>query len=258
MKKRFSFNSIFLLTLFFYSTSMAQDKIQEERPVLSTPSFQLLVTGNMGYLSGNSDMNNFTESCGDIIAEYYNDIAESQSEPRDWSISDHTKANMNLGGELELRFFGKSFGFGAGAGIHYAESKAGVTSPSWGNKPEYTLSLLVIPLTGTVYYIQSLSENCFFTMGAGAGYYFSFLDGVIDSNDTVAYDAGVPEPTADTGGIGYHIKADLNYNMGGLTITAGIMGRYASFDSFEEDGYEYDIEAGLSGLSIYMGAGFSI
>ena len=41
-------------------------------------------------------------------------------------------------------------------------------------------------------------------------------------------------------------------------LTAGVMGRYVQFSDFKEDNIKLDVDAGLTGVSLYLAAGIAI
>jgi len=65
--------------------------------------------------------------------------------------------------------------------------------------------------------------------------------------------------------IGYHLLVEYDYIFDfGLTLFGGIKGKYMKFDGFKEGGATFyygtkkvDIEAGLTGVALYIGAGYS-
>ncbi|HOP30310.1 MAG TPA: hypothetical protein P5120_04615 [Spirochaetota bacterium] len=257
MKQKVIMSLLCALFMLVFSNGFAQsdEKQKEEQEIL--PEFQFLLTGDMGY-APNKKMNDFSKSMAESVAEQYNLLAEAISEPGGFSVTDSSKADINFGADLEMRFWGDRVGFGFGTGFHYTESSASVTSPHWPDNPEYTLSLLVIPVSGTLYFRQPVSQNSFLALGVGAGYYFGFLDGELESDYTIPHQVAVPEPISDGTCIGYHAKIEYNYVIGNLNLCGGIAGRYVKFSEFEESGVTYKIDAGLTGVSIYAGAGISI
>ena len=240
-----------------FSNGFAQGDEKQKENQETLPAFQFLLTGDLGY-APNKKMNDFSKSMAESVAEDYNYIAESISEPGGFSVTDSSKADVNFGADLEMRFWGERIGFGFGTGFHYTESSAAVTSPHWPDNPEYTLSLLVIPVSGTLYFRQPVSQNSFLALGAGVGYYFGFLDGELESDYPIPHEVEVFEPMSDGTCIGYHAKIEYNYIIGNLTLSGGIAGRYVQFTEFEESGVTYKIDAGLTGVSIYAGAGLAI
>jgi len=256
MKKNFYVSAV-LLTVFFMSGSMlfAQDESKASED--SLPGFQLLLSGDLGY-AGNSDVKNFTSDQGRNTADQYNAFAAANSAAGGFKVDETTSPNMIYGGDIEMRFFPGSFGFGIGTGVHCADSTSKISSPNWSDKVEYKTSFTVVPVVATLYYVQPINENSFAAFGAGAGYYFGMLDGELSSSDTIPDDIDVYEPLSDSSTIGYHIKAEYNLFFKPFCLTAGVMGRYVQFSEFEDDNITLKLDAGLTGVSVYLAAGIAI
>lgn len=246
--------SVVFVSLFSIGYAQGEKQVNEADAM---PSFQFLLTGDLGY-APNKKMNDLSKAMAESVAEQYNYLAAAISEPGGFSVTDSSKADVNYGADLEIRFWGDRIGFGFGSGFHYTESSASVTSPHWPDNPEYTLSLLVIPVAGTLYFRQPVSQKSFLAIGVGAGYYFGFLDGELESDYTIPHQVEVPEPISDGTCIGYHAKIEYNYIIGNLSIGGGIAGRYVQFSEFEDSGATIKVDAGLTGVSVYAGAGISI
>lgn len=256
MKKFFYF---MLVNVFLITTAFTSLSAQETTENLAHPSFQLLLSGGMGY-AGNKDMNDRAKSvANDQVSQYNNYSMVNHGVDGEFSAKKSSDANINYNLDLEFRFFSSgNLGFGLGTGFGVAEGSYEVTSTRWGDKIDCSAFLMTIPLAGTLYYIAPLSEQSFFVIGGGIGYYFAFMD--IDATNSLdaPYEINEPMFIGDTTGIGYHIKADYNYLIGALTLTGGIRARYVNFNEFDDAGDKLKIDAGLTGIDVYIGAGFAI
>lgn len=231
---------------------------QETTENIAYPSFQLLLSGGMGY-AGNKDMNDTAESLAQDQANQYNAYAASIPVPGDFSAKKTSDANTNFGLDLEFRFFSSAnWGLGLGTGFDVAEGNYEVTSPHYSDKIECAAFMLTVPLAATLYYIAPLSENSFFVIGGGVAYYFAFMD--IEATNNNIPPSAINEPLflGDTTGLGYHIRADYNYLIGALTLTGGVRARYVKFKEFDDTGDKLKIDAGLTGIDVYLGVGFAI
>lgn len=256
MIKKYYFLPVFLAAFIFTgSIGFAENKTDIDND--SLPGFQLLLSGEIGYAK-NSDVKKFAESHGQYTADEYNAYAASIPVVGGFKVDKTTNPNPYYGVDIELRFSSGNFGFGLGAGLHSAQSVSKVSSPNWADKIEYTTSLNVIPLVATLYYREVINEYSFLSFGAGAGYYIGQLDGELSSNATIPMDVEVDEPLYDSSAIGYHIKAEYTLYYKPFCLTAGIIGRYVQFDKFEEDDIKIKMDAGLTGVSIYLAAGLAI
>lgn len=256
MIKKFYLPAVFV-ALFLMSGSMLFAQEENSSSDVELPGFQLLLSGEIGYAS-NSDMKDFSEAQGQNAAAEYNAYAAANSLSGGFKVDKTTSANTAYGIDLEMRFFPGSFGFGIGTGYHETDSTSKISSPYWGDEVEYKTLLSVIPFVATLYYTQAINEFSFLSFGAGAGYYYGMLDGEMSSSHTIPMDVDVYEPIADTTTIGYHVKAEYNLVFKPFCLTAGVMGRYVQFSDFKEDNIKLDVDAGLTGVSLYLAAGLAI
>jgi len=256
MIKKLYFLSVFLI-VFSLTGIIGFSQENTGTPEDLLPGFQLILSGDLGYAK-NSDVKKFAESHGQDAADEYNAYAAAHSVVGGFEVDKTTNPDINYGVDIELRFSSGNFGLGIGAGYHSAQSVSKVSSPNWANKIEYTASLDVIPLVATLYYRDVINEFSFLSFGAGAGYYIGMFDGEMTSNETIPMDVDVYEPLSDSSTIGYHIKAEYSYLYRPFCVTAGIMGRYVQFDEFKDEHMKIKMDAGLTGISIYLAAGLAI
>jgi len=84
-----------------------------------------------------------------------------------------------------------------------------------------------------------------------------------EDENTLPLDQSLSE-TIKTNTVGYHLKIEYNYVLdSGITFAGGILGRYVNYDKFKNDNVEIlykgkSLEAGLTGISIYLSAGISL
>jgi len=258
MIKKFYVSAVFAV-LFLISGSMLFAQDANSSPDIELPGFQLLFSGELGY-AGNSDMEKFTKAQGQNTADEYNAYAASIPIAGGFKVDETSSPDTTWGVDLEMRFFPGSsgFGFGMGTGIHGAESVSKVSSPHYADKVEYTTTLLVIPFVGTVYYETAVNDFSFVTFGAGLGKYYGMLDGELSSSHAIPGDVEVYEPIGDASAFGYHLKAEYSLFFKPLCLTVGVMGRYVQFKEFKDDNITIDVDAGLTGVSMYLAAGLAI
>ncbi len=205
------------------------------------------------------EMNDWVKYVADDQVEQYNTLLGSIGKPQGFSSKKDSNANINAGLDLEFRFFSsKNWGLGLGTGFNIAKGKYDVTSPYYSDKIECTASLMTIPLAATLYYVAPLSEKSFFTVGGGVAYYFAFMDMEGMNNEPTPPSIDEPSFLGDTTALGYHIKADYTYLIGALSLTGGIRAKYVKFKEFEDGGIKRKVDAGLTGINLYLGIGFAI
>ncbi len=107
--------SVVFVSLF--SIGFAQGEKQGDEAD-NMPSFQFLLTGDLGY-APNKEMDDFSKAMAESVAEQYNYLAAAISVPGGFSVTDSSKADVNYGADLEIRFWGDRIGFGLGSGFHY-------------------------------------------------------------------------------------------------------------------------------------------
>ena len=214
-------------------------------------SFQMLISFDIGY-AYNAGMNNSAKNSAQAYAD---------SKPS--STVDNSPAKWLFGLDADLRYFYYSFGIGLQAGAHFVNSESEVTAAGWaGSESTAFYELLVVPVVATLYYRTEINSlNLFFLAGAGAGYYYGEMDCDDDNrNDVSKYE------TFKQTKIGYHILVELDYaSDNGYMLFTGLKARYVQFDEFKADGIvlkEYgsdkNLKAGLTGISWYFGAGFTM
>jgi hypothetical protein len=257
MIKKFYVSAAFMAAIFMCAPVLfAQEK--DPSTGISLPGFQLLLSGDIGYAK-NSDMKKFSEVQGQDVADQYNDVALAHSIPGGFKVDKTTSASTTYGVDLEMRFFPGSIGFGIGTGFHGTESKSSISSPYWIDEIEYSTMLYVVPVVATLYYVSPVNEFSFLTFGAGLGYYYGMFDGAMSSSHPIPDDVESFEPIGDGSTIGYHVKAEYSIFFKPFCLTAGVMGRYVEFSEFKDSEYgKLKIDAGLTGVNIYLAAGIAI
>ena len=250
MIKKFSVSAA-LVAVFIMSGSMlfAQD---------ADSALQVLGSFSLGYAS-NSDMNDVTKDDGENISDYYNTLSGTS----DFSSED-SSASFTYGFDVDLRYFFGNFGIGGEIGYHAAEAESKVSGSGWQDEASSTATLTVIPMVATCYYrFTSPESKSFLLVGAGLGLYSGEMKYVLKDEDTIAGDFGYTLEGSQSV-IGYHalVEYDLVFD-GGLTVFTGLKARYVQFDEFKDGSavltYNGDnFEAGLTGISWYLGAGISM
>jgi hypothetical protein len=264
MIKKFYASVVFLAVFCISATALLAQEDGSDNPEIALPGFQLLLYGGFGYVS-NSDMETFAKIQGQDTADEYNQYAQSIGGTQDFKLDETSKPNTAWAIELEMRFFPGSygFGFGIGTGFHYAESVSKISSATYADKVEYTTTLVVLPVVGTLYYETAVNSFSIVTFGAGIGKYYGMFDGTLTSSHTIPFappPAGVDvyEPLSDGSTVGYHIKAEYSLLFKPLCVTVGVVGRYVQFDQFKDDNLVIKMDAGLTGVSLYLAAGLAI
>jgi opacity protein-like surface antigen len=251
MKMRYAFLSFVLSVVLVSSVSFAEENTEGT-------SFQILGQFGIGY-AHNPDMSDWTKWLGGELADDLNAVVGSNS-----FKSDDSSANVVLGAEFEPRLFLGAVGLGASGGFYTTRAESKVESKSWADSATYTLTLNVIPVTGTLYYRKAVSDSGYLVFGAGAGYYMATLEVEIEDKVSIPPDFGDSRTFKNTA-IGYHAKIEYNHVLSGSAIIyGGLMGRYVEFDKFEKNGVwpvnedGSALTAGLSGVSLYVGLGLAL
>jgi hypothetical protein len=254
MIKKFYASVVFLAVFCISATALFA---QEDGSGEFTTSFQILGSMSLGY-AGNSDINDLAKDSGNEDVNWFN--ANIVSANNSFS-AENTSANFTYGFDLELRLFFENFGIGAEVGYHEAQAKSEVTSTKWSNNATTEVTLSVVPVVATLYYMIPMeSSKSFVLFGAGAGYYSGKLK--FDWVQVAPDNSFVLEGKQST--IGYHALVEYDYVMeSGLTFYTGLKGRYVHFNEFDKDGSPLmyngkNLEASLTGVNWYFGAGFSI
>jgi len=255
MKKFFYF---LVVNAVIISSGFQNLSAQETTESPTIPSFQLLLSGGLGY-ANNKEMNDYSKALGDYIANLWN-LTEANP-ARHWSASKDQSGKFVYGADIEGRYYNGNLGFGAGFGIHSASANTEVKSDYWADNANANLNLLVIPLTGTLFYRAIISEKSFFSFGAGLGYYLSVLEIEIKTETGSGKDSDSTDFSSST--LGYHAKIDYNYLIDGICLTGGVMARYVEFDEFKKSGIVLlntegkNFNAGLTGVTLYIAAGLA-
>jgi len=243
--------------LMFGTAILAQDVQDYQGGTNDTSHFQILGTLGLGY-AHNKDMSDRIEGLGDDMADTYNSTTGTNDFENDFS-----SALFTWGVDLEARYLMEMIGFGASIGYHSCKAESKVSGDGWVDEFTFTSTLSVVPVLGTIYYKHDLDQNSFFLLGAGLGYYMGTFHEEWKDDDTVAPDMSLDEEF-DTNSIGYHVKMEYNYVMeNGISFTAGILGRYVTFDDLKNDNVEIlyngdPLEVNLTGANIYLSAGLSL
>jgi hypothetical protein len=248
--------STYVVALFLFLSFISRAHAQEE--ATSGPVFQILGHVGFGY-AHNPDMSDWTKNLGDNLASDLNTIVggnDFKAKPEN--------AGFEISADAEARLFFGVFGFGASTGYHSVSSKSEVSSKVWSDKATYSAKLNVIPVTGTVYLQLSASPNNLVVLGAGAGYYMATLK--TESVDKVSIGADFNESyTFKNNAIGYHCKLEYDHIFANqVTVYCGVIGKYVQFNEFTGDGVTVinsdgsKLAAGLTGVQVYFGAGYSI
>ncbi len=256
MIKKFYASVVFLVVICISSTALFAQ--EDGSSGASTTSFQILGSLSLGY-AGNSDINGLAKDSGNEDAAWFN--ANIVSANNSFS-AENTSANFTYGFDLDLRLFFGSFGIGAEVGYHEAQAKSEVTSTKWANNATTEVTLSVVPVVASLYYMIPMeSSRSFLLFGAGAGYYSGKLK--FDWVQVAPNDSFVLEGKQSV--IGYHALVEYDFVMeSGLTFFTGLKARYVKFDKFKDGGdtvktYSGEsLGASLSGINCYFGAGFSI
>ena len=256
--KKLGFLSAFILTIFIANaTVFANDN--------ELPSVQLLLSLAVGHAS-NKDMTNYAE----YLAE--KDKSDLKLPPYSYANVDEskkTKANLPVGFDLDFRFFFGNIGAGFQIGYHLDKAESELSAKDSSSsyldvKSTSAVELWVVPYVGTLFYRVDLgSSNSFLLLGGGLGYYSGKLkvdqklEGTTSSD--YAYDDSYRQSK-----IGFHALVEYDYAFDfGLTLFAGVKGRYLKFNEFKDgsnvmrnvDGSKF--KAGLTGVVFYFGTGFS-
>ena len=245
--RKFSFLSVFVLIFFIYSATGFANSYKEK-------PFQLLLSGVASF-TNNKDMNDWADATTIYVA-YINSISNYST--------DTSKAKTATGFDFEFRYFPDNLwdlGFGLQIGSHTAKAESKLDSPGL-RQYTCTYELTVIPIVANLYYrIDFESSNGFMLLGGGLGYYFGEMK---------LEEKGVPNPASLDGKqskIGFQLLAEYDYVFDiGFTLFGGIKYRYVQFDKFDGDFGDFvsvasftnkKFKAGLSGVALYIGLGYS-
>lgn len=242
----------------YTAQSYALEKLQS-----NVSKYQFFLTVEIGY-ADNSDMDKWTEKYARDFANY---------EKASWLVSDASTSmedtgTMTFGVDTEFRYFPDCIGFGAGSGYHFCRSKCVVNGESIfsitdSEMGHISLTLHVIPVTGTLYYRIPFYSSGFFLIGAGAGYYAGFMKAKA-VNEGNAYQTSELNNSYNSEAIGYHAKLEYNRLLNNSFFGCGVTARHAEFKKFEDDSNNTlklnnkDLKAGLTGVSLYISAGTNL
>ena len=251
MKKLFSV-LIFAAAFCFCAGSLQADAGED------MPLMQALLTLGVGYANNNA-MGDWTMDQASAQSEYYNSQAGTSA-----FTATGESFNVYSGIDLEGRFyFWESVGAGFSFGYHSAITSAETSAPGFIDKAEYELNLTVIPICTTLYWAFGITDHSFFTLGAGVGVYIASMQVKIEEKDTLAGDFSYDENfTSST--VGYHAKIEYNRQISIVSLNAGLLFRYASFDKFEKNGAvlkdsdNKNLKASLNGFGLYFSLGVAI
>ena len=254
--RKFGFLSVFVLIFFIYSaTGFARSEGQ-------LPEYQLLFSLDVGW-TNNKDMNDEVKK----LAQ--DDMEELKLAPLNYSnFSDSiSKGNLPVGFDLDFRYFNDNFGIGLQVGYHLTKAESELSasgSPGYSPvKTTSTIELSVVPVVVTLFYrFESDSSNSFVLVGGGLGYYFGTIS--YDWKMTGGGTGSDSMPDFKQSKIGFHILLEYDYAFDfGLTLFGGIKARYVQFNEFKDGSYYLEnykhekFKAGLTGVSLYLGAGAS-
>lgn len=262
MKKSITLVSVVFATLILSTALFAQTETgsTKEESLASLPDFQLMIGGNVGYVTGNTDIENALKDSARWFADEYN--ADAGYPLQGFKVDKTSTPHIAYGFELGIRKYFGEWGFGIDGGMNGITYESEITSPNYPDKFEYSLSLISLQGLLTVYYRKKATEKSFFALGVGAGLYYSQVSDTFESNmplpSSLEY---MEEETWEDLAIGYHVKADYTYVLGPIGLTAGVMARYVVFDSyndFDYDSIKTDDKASFTGVFLYLAAGLAI
>jgi hypothetical protein len=256
MIKKFYASVVFLAVFCISATALFA---QEDGSGEFTTSFQILGSMSLGYAS-NSNLNDVASKSGDDDVVYYN----AYPLIKNTFSAENSTADFTYGFDLDLRYFFGNVGIGAEVGYHIAEAKSEVTSSVYSASTTTTIGIAVIPVVATLFYrVPMESSSNFILIGGGLGYYSGTLKYKYEDDSGV-----LPDLSSSIEGkqstIGYHALVEYDYVMeSGLTFYTGLKARYVHFNEFDKDGSPLmyngkNLEASLTGVNWYFGAGFSI
>jgi hypothetical protein len=261
MKKSITLVSVVFATLILSAALFAQTNAgpSDDESLASLPDFQFMIGGNVGYVTGNSEIKNAAKDNAEWIADNYN--TDPGYVLGGFMVDKTTKRPVAYGFELGMRkYFGK-WGFGIDGGMNGLTYESEISSPNYPDKPTYSLTVISLQGLVTVYYRIIATERSFFALGAGAGFYYSQLSETFESNMAIPDSAAFEEGTYEDHAIGYHVKADYTYVLGPVGLTAGVMGRYVVFgeyNDFDYDSIKAGVDASFTGVFLYLAAGLAI
>lgn len=264
--KKLGFLSAFIIIFFVANATVFAYSYSEK------PSMQLLVSGALGYAK-NSGMDNIVKNSAKKDADDLNDAINLYNatkqpwepvRPANFYSSDNP-AKWSKGVDIDFRYFFDNLGFGLEVGYHTVKSESEAKAKSyWSDKLTSTLKLTVVPIAATLFYrIELESPNSFVLLGGGFGYYLGIMnfDWKWKSHEGThnSYKKDYKQSK-----IGYHVFIEYDYVFeNGFTFFFGLKGRYVKFDEFKDgnlilyEGYNKKLEAGLTGVAAYIGAGVS-
>ena len=252
--KKLTFLSVFMFVFFIYNaTGFAFTP--------NKPEYQLLLSWVAGY-ANNKAMNNSAENEAQEFGEEFATTFGGGG----YSINS-SKANLPAGFDVDFRLFSDNIGIGLQIGYHTAKAESKVSSPTPDrDKATITYELSVVPVVATLYYwIELASSNSFLLLGGGLGYYSGKMNYNGKWDDMYGPFYSLSHDNFRQTKIGCHILIEYDYVFDiGFTIFAGIKARYVQFDEFKKDNYyigEYpadkNLKAGLTGVALYIGGGYS-
>lgn len=221
-------------------------------------TFQLLFDIGFGY-AHNDDMNRDMKAA----ASFRRDELNASKGYSAYGIKQKNDANLNLGFNIELRYFFDRLGFGVSWGAYRSEAEYQITPNDNIYARTFSDTLIAMPVTATVYYRSRLSRRTCFILGLGGGYYpIEMTRELKETYLLLFYKSNTQVYKGHTGGV--HAKIELSFHFGVFTLYTGILGRYVPICSLENrDGVARSardgskMEFSLSGALWYFGAGLS-
>jgi hypothetical protein len=221
------------------------------------PVYQFVISLNAGS-AYNPDLNNIVESEAKGLADYYNGIIGSD----DFSAGDSSD-DFVIGMDAEIRYFINNIGLSIDSGFQMVNAFSEVKGSGWSDEGYYQIDLIVYQFIAAVYYRGDINSNSFFLLGGGAGCYRGTITVEYYDGDSIPNTTGYKEKSDPSSTLGYHLKAEYDYFWDEWFASGGILMRYVQFDKFKINGstYKYEgktVEAGISGVTVYLAFGYFI
>ncbi len=245
--KTFIFFISLILALALSTKSYSQDNDETD----FTPKTQFIIFYDLGY-SGDKGIEDYTRKGAGDISDAYNSYGSPYSSDYHAGSTEDSKISQGVG--LEFRTFFGNIGYGIGLGIHSKSTSTTVESSD--NEPiEVRAKLFIIDLAPSIFYRFFLSDNVFISTGLGIDIFYGIAD-ISDSGVSIPYSTEESYfVTAQSSGLGCHIKTDITFLYKSIGITMGVGARYIESDEFYESfsTTKLDLKAGITGVHSYIG-----